>query len=76
MPVAAIEAYLDRLAANLAELKILMADANTLPYLSESARNERLRGWMKVVNQYYPAPARPATPARLKLMGIGIRHVK
>ena len=76
MPMQAIEAYLTRLPARQAEMKLLMSDAISIPHVKESARNNMLAAWMRAANVFTENAARPASPARLKLMGIGVRYVR
>lgn len=75
MPIAAINAYLERLPARQAELKLVMSDAVSTPHMKERDRAATLKGWMRAAKIDADANVKPASPARLKLMGIGVRHV-
>jgi hypothetical protein len=35
-----------------------------------------LKAWQKAANVFSPQVTNPASPARLKLMGIGVRYVE
>jgi hypothetical protein len=77
MPISAIEAYLDRLPARMAEMKLSHADAVSVPHMKEQARKQATNEWMRTANLHTaPRAAKRASPARLKLMGIGFRNVK
>jgi hypothetical protein len=75
MPITAIQAYLERLPARLAETKLIFSEAVSLPHLKEDDRTEMLDTWKREAN-LQEAEAEIASPAVLRLMGIGvIRHV-
>lgn len=74
MPVSAMEAYLARLETRKAEVKILLADVVSLPHMTKKKREATLKGWMKYLN-FEDAKPKPASPARLRMMGIGVKHV-
>jgi mannitol/fructose-specific phosphotransferase system IIA component len=74
MPMSAISAYLERLPARQAEWKMLMADPIALPHMKESDRRAMVNSWNTTMLK--DAPARVATPAKLKMMGIGVRFVQ
>lgn len=76
MPLASIEAYLQKLEARKTEVKLMMADVVSLPKMKKRDRENLVNGWMKYLNIHSQAKAKPASPGRLKLMGIGVRHVK
>jgi hypothetical protein len=73
MPFSAIDAYLERLEARMAEAKLMLSDAVSYPHLKDSARSNAAQRWMQKANARQKA--RPATPAILKLMGIGVEYV-
>lgn len=75
MPFAAIEAFLNKLEARKTEVKLMMADVEMLPSMKKSDRETTMNGWMKLLNIHSPSKAKVASPARLRLMGIGVRHV-
>ena len=77
MPFAAIEAYLSRLDVRMAEVKVMMADVVSLPHMKKGDRSSTLNRWMKIVNiPQINEQATPASKARLKMMGIGVRYVQ
>ena len=76
MPFASIEAYLSKLDVRMTEVKLMMADVVTLPNMKKSDRQATLNRWMKIVQIESNQRARPASKARLKMMGIGVRYVK
>ena len=76
MPITGINAYIEKLEARKAELKLLMADVVSLPHMKKHDRMSTVNGWMKLLNIFSQTQAKPASPARLKMMGIGVRHVK
>jgi hypothetical protein len=71
--MAAIDAYLKELPARQAELKLTLAEVESLPNMKQKDRESMLKKWMSVAD-VKPA-AHKATPGILKLMGIGVRHV-
>ncbi len=77
MPMAGIEAYINRLEARKAEVKLMLADVVTLPNMKKGDRASLVNGWLKLLNVLNPSTmeAEPASPGRLKMMGIGVRHV-
>lgn len=75
MPFAAIEAYLQRLPARQAELRLMVADAASIPHMKPEARRSVMRAWERIAEEFGGATARPASAGRLKLMGIGVRYV-
>lgn len=75
MPIPSINAYLEKLEVRFAEMKQMMADAASIPHMKEGDRKNTLNHWMKIMNVQSPTKAKPASPARLKMMGIGVRHV-
>ena len=75
MPLAAINAYLDRLPARQAELKLLLSDAVSIPHMKENHRREAQSAWMRAARISMES-AQTASPARLKMMGIGVRYVE
>lgn len=75
MPFAAIEIYIKQLEARKAELRLMMADVELLPHMKKTDREKTLNGWMKILKMSQMVEAKPASPGRLKLMGIGVRRV-
>jgi hypothetical protein len=76
MPFTAISAYLERLPARQAETKMMMADVVSYPHMKALDRQSALRGWMKQANARQPEQRRPASPAALKLLGIGVTYME
>lgn len=73
MPMAAIQAYLINLPVRQAELKLLMAEVESIPNMKKQDRESLLKDWMQTA-RVKPA-VRKATPGILKLLGIGVHHV-
>lgn len=73
MPLASMEAYLNRLDARMAEVKLMMADVVNLPHMKKGDRQAALNQWMSILRMRGNRQARPASKARLKMMGIGVR---
>lgn len=72
MPIAAFQEYLRRLPARQAELKLVLAEAISLPQMKERDHKAAIRRWMREAG--VEERAKPATSSVLKLLGIGIRH--
>ena len=51
MPLAAINAYLERLPARRAELQMTLADVVALPHMREAGRRRVLDTWRRAVRQ-------------------------
>lgn len=75
MPLSAINMYLEELEARRYETRLMMADAATLPHMKHKQRKETLSQWMKAAKIDSTSKAKPASKARLNMMGIGVRHV-
>lgn len=75
MPIPTINAYLDSLNVRITENKQMLADAMSIPHMKEKHRRSTLNAWSKIVNNGAPQNKKPASSARLKMMGIGVRHV-
>ena len=75
MPFAGIEAYLNKLEVRKTEVKIMMADVVLLPNMKKRDREATINQWMKLLKIHSPNNTKVASPARLKMMGIGVRHV-
>jgi len=73
MPMAAMEAYLERIPARQAELKLALADAVSLPHMKKNDRERSVREWERAANVDSEQTARVAPRGLLKLMGIGVR---
>jgi hypothetical protein len=76
MPFASMEAYSSQLPARLAELKLLLAETTTIPHAKEGDRKSALAAWRREANMKSQRRTKPASPAILKMMGIGVRYVK
>jgi len=75
MPMAGIEAYMNRLETRKVEVKLMLADVTMLPNMKKNDRVSIVNNWMKILEITNPARAIPASPGRLKMMGIGVKHV-
>lgn len=75
MPMIAIRAYLEYLPRRLAEWRMMMAEATSLPYMREAQRREVVNGWRRQAG-WPSAVARPATPEILRMLGIGFRRAR
>lgn len=73
MPQAALQMYMERLPARKAEMTLMMARAAMIPQLSKRDRRKALAELEKETRT--GAPAKPASPGRLQMMGIGVRFV-
>lgn len=73
MPMASIEAYLEKLPARMAEYKMMMADPIALPHMKKNDQQNMVNSWNRAMSANQPAQV--ASPARLKMMGIGVRFV-
>ena len=76
MPFSAITAYLNRLPARQAEMKILFADAVSYPHIKKDQQHNMMNIWSKQANMFITPTARIATPGKLRMMGIGVKYVK
>jgi len=76
MPFASIEAYMSRLEVRMAEVKLMMADVVSLPNMKKNDRRSTLNRWMKIVKISSNEQVKPASRARLRLMGIGVSYVE
>jgi hypothetical protein len=76
MPIKAIEAYLEKLEIRKTETKLMFADVISLPNMKKKDRVDLVGKWIRTLNINQPVQARPANPAILKLIGIGVRYVK
>ena len=70
----AIQEYLNQLPARQAELKLLLSEAESIPNMKPKARESLLKEWMNTAG--LKPVVQKATPAVLKLMGIGVHHVQ
>ena len=71
MPMASLKAYLERLPARMAEVKMLLAEPMILPHLKKEAQGKMTGGWIREARGGRAAQ-RPV-PAKLRLMGFAVR---
>jgi len=71
MPMASLQAYLERLPARLAEVKMMLVEPITVPHLKKGDQSKMMNGWMK--DATISTPAKKPVPAILNMMGIGVR---
>lgn len=77
MPVTTLNAYLSHLEARQTETKMMLADVVMLPHVEADERKSKLNRWNKILDIHQSGKkARVASPAQLKLMGIGVNRVK
>lgn len=74
MPMNVLNSYLDHLDRRKAETKMMFGDVASLPHMKPNDRKSTVNGWMKMLN-IANQTVKSANPARLKMMGIGVRHV-
>lgn len=72
MPTMALEAYVVHLPARMAELKLTIADAVSVPHMKESQRKSTLNAWERDARENQPLVRAP-TSAGLRLLGIGVK---
>jgi len=72
MPLSAINAYIERIPAVLAERRLVVADGASVPWMQDPERV--LRSWFDMA--YGEVAAKPATPGELMLLGIAVKRVK
>lgn len=75
MPLSTVQAYLQKLEVRQAETKLMLVDVESIPHMKARDRNKTINRWMKLVKIHTPAKAKKPSEAKLKLMGIGVRHV-
>lgn len=74
MPIAAINVYLERLPARQAELKLMLADVVSYPHIKKDAQDTSIKQWLREANANVVQKAKVASPAILRLMGIGVNR--
>lgn len=72
--MASIGSYLNNLEARMTEVKLIMADVVSIPNMKKNDRAALVNGWMKILNITSQVKAELASPRRLKMIGIGVRH--
>ena len=76
MPLSTVQAYLQKLEVRQAETKLMLVDVESITILKARDRKKMINRWMKLVQIQEPAKAKKASPAKLKMMGIGVRYVR
>lgn len=76
MPIASIDSYLQRLPGRMAELKMAIAEGASVPHMKQSGRSAQIKEWQREIAKYAGEPANVVSPARLKLIGIGVSRGK
>ena len=71
MPLAAIHHYIGALPRRQAEMRMMQAEAASVPHMSEEAH----RDWADSVNRHFEAARKAEIATPSKLMGIGVRTV-
>lgn len=74
MPIAAINVYLERLPARQAELKLMLADVVSYPHIKKDQQDTAMKKWLREANANVVQKAKVASPAILRLMGIGVNR--
>ena len=74
MPLAMIEAYMERLPARIAEMQLALAGPASLPHMDEAGRRKTLDQWQTQA-EGGERKAQPVYGAQLALIGIGVQHV-
>lgn len=71
MPMIAIQAYMERIPARIAEMKLALSEAVSLPHLKDDERRDLMDAWKEQAD-IQEMEAEPASPAVLRFMGIGV----
>lgn len=72
-PLSALNSYLERLPARQAELKMLIAEAVSIPHMKKEDADNLISRWTKEAEVAVSNNnVKPASPGRLKMMGIGV----
>lgn len=74
MPIAAINVYLERLPARQAEMKMMLADVVSYPHIKQDKQERAMSRWFREASAYVVRKAKVASPAILRLMGIGVNR--
>ena len=72
MPLAMLEAYIERIPKIIAERRVQAASAASLPYMEDPQKI--LNDWIDEAFEGDEMKKEAATPGMLKLMGIGVEH--
>lgn len=73
MPSMTLEAYVVHLPARMAELKLTIADAVSVPHMKDSQRKSTLNAWEREARENQPVVRAP-TRAGLRMLGIGVKQ--
>lgn len=73
MPQAAISMYMERLPARQAERKLAMMQAVSIPHMNKKSRTSAVRALERQANENHASAGRKPIPARLRMMGIGVK---
>jgi hypothetical protein len=72
MPLAMVQAYLERLPARQAEMRLILLPPILAPHIKDRERQRMVGDWQRMAG--ITKPSRPAD-AQLALMGIKVTHV-
>lgn len=75
MPMEMLKGYMERLETRKTEERLMMADVVSLPHMKKRDRERTVNDWMRLLSIQNQVKPRRASPARLKMMGIGVKHV-
>ena len=70
MPLAKINAYLDRMGARQAEAQLIQMGPIMAPHMDASDRHQMVQEWQKRAG----GGAQVATDGQLAMVGIGVKH--
>lgn len=73
MPMSAIELYMERLQKRHAEMSLMLGEAAKVPHMDEDGQ----RNWAKRIQEtLYGDEKLDSSPARIKMIGIGVHLVQ
>ena len=72
--MSAIGLYMERLPKHQATVRLMSGEAASVPHMEESARRDWAQDLQDLLNEG-TKPATPASPAALKMAGIGVEFV-
>mgnify|MGYP000964670546 CR=1 FL=1 len=72
--MSAIGLYMERLPRHQATVRLMIGEAASVPHMEESARIDWTQDLKDLLNEG-TKPAAPASPAALKMAGIGVQFV-
>jgi len=73
MPMSAIGLYMERLPRHQATMRLMIGEAASVPHMEEGARRDWAQDLQDLLNEGKPAAS--ASPAALKMAGIGVQFV-